>query len=67
MPRNALKKSREVLELNNKIIPALEVGVPYPFLLPRYIAAMKKAGGKKPVKALPRPNWGPQVMRTKKC
>ena len=22
---------------------------------------MKKAGGKKPVKALPRPNWGPQV------
>ena len=24
---------------------------------------MKKAGGKKPVKALPRPNWGPQVNR----
>ena len=28
----------------------------------KYIAAMKKAGGKKPVKALPRPNWGPQAI-----
>ena len=28
----------------------------------KYIAAMKKAGGKKPVKALPRPSWGPQAI-----
>jgi hypothetical protein len=28
----------------------------------KYIAAMKKAGGKKPVKALPRPTWGPQAV-----
>ena len=28
----------------------------------KYIAAMKKAGGKKPLKALPRPNWGPQAV-----
>merc|ERR550534_1389335 len=28
----------------------------------KYIAAMKKAGGKKPVNALPRPNWGPQAI-----
>ena len=27
----------------------------------KYIAAMKKAGNKKPTKALPRPNWAPQV------
>lgn len=28
----------------------------------KYIAAMKKAGNKKPVKALPRPSWGPQAI-----
>ena len=28
----------------------------------KYIAAMKKAEGKKPVKALPRPKWGPQAI-----
>jgi hypothetical protein len=28
----------------------------------KYIAAMKKAGNKKPVKALPRPTWGPQAI-----
>merc|ERR550534_1744112 len=28
----------------------------------KYIAAMKKAGGKKPVNALPRPSWGPQAI-----
>ena len=28
----------------------------------KYIAAMKKAGGKKPLKALPRPNWAPQAI-----
>ena len=28
----------------------------------KYIAAMKKAGGKKPVKALPRPGWKPQAI-----
>ena len=27
----------------------------------KYIAAMKKAGNKKPTKALPRPTWAPQV------
>ena len=28
----------------------------------RYIAAMKKASGKKPLKALPRPSWPPQAI-----
>ena len=28
----------------------------------KYIAAMKKAGSKKPLKALPRPSWGPQAV-----
>ena len=28
----------------------------------KYIAAMKKAGNKKPTKALPRPTWAPQVQ-----
>ena len=28
----------------------------------KYIAAMKKAGGKKPMKALPRPTWPPQAI-----
>ena len=28
----------------------------------KYIAAMKKAGTKKPLKALPRPSWGPQAV-----
>ena len=28
----------------------------------KYIAAMKKAGSKKPLKALPRPTWGPQAV-----
>ena len=28
----------------------------------KYIAAMKKAGTKKPLKALPRPQWGPQAV-----
>ena len=28
----------------------------------KYIAAMKKAGGKKPIKALPRPTWAPQAI-----
>merc|ERR1719319_1518349 len=28
----------------------------------KYIAAMKKASTKKPMKALPRPYWGPQAV-----
>ena len=28
----------------------------------KYIAAMKKASGKKPLKALPRPSWPPQAV-----
>ena len=28
----------------------------------KYIAAMKKASSKKPVKALPRPGWKPQAI-----
>ena len=28
----------------------------------KYIAAMKKASTKKPLKALPRPQWGPQAI-----
>ena len=28
----------------------------------KYIAAMKKAGNKKPTKALPRPSWAPQAI-----
>ena len=28
----------------------------------KYIAAMKKAGNKKPMKALPRPTWKPQAI-----
>ena len=28
----------------------------------KYIAAMKKASSKKPLKALPRPQWGPQAV-----
>merc|ERR1712083_1107496 len=28
----------------------------------KYIAAMKKAGNKKPTKALPRPTWAPQAI-----
>ena len=30
--------------------------------LPQYIQAMKKASTKKPLKALPRPSWKPQVI-----
>ena len=30
--------------------------------LPQYIQAMKKASTKKPLKALPRPTWKPQVI-----
>ena len=28
----------------------------------KYIAAMKKASGKNPLKALPRPSWPPQAV-----
>ena len=30
--------------------------------LPQYIQAMKKASTKKPLKALPRPTWKPQII-----
>ena len=28
----------------------------------KYMAAMKKAGGKKPTKSLPKPSWAPQAI-----